>query len=586
MSNERDDQRPKPPSDRVDRADDLDGTAALPEAVEQAPRRFSPLWFVPLAAVALVVYLGIDMILSRGPTVTVTFKTAAGLSVEQTEVKYKSVTLGKVQSIELSEGEDHVVVTLRMTARARPMLTEHAQFWVVRPRLQGGIGAALQTGLETLVSGSYIELDPGDARGLKRREYTGLEQPPAIRSSEPGSTFSLRADEIGAIGVGSLILHRQVPVGEVLGVDLDPRSTRVNIRAFIRSPFDRLVVARTSFWNVSGIDVGMGAGGLHVEVASMRAIFSGGIAFQTPAQHAGDPRVAAGHAFTLLDSAKAAEVALYGEAVAYVSYFDDSVQGLSKGSPIKLFGVQVGNVTDLKLVLRPGARGSQRLAARVEYVLQPHRALSGAAAELLYPDLMRRQVADGLQVVLETSNYLTGEKALSLSYLPNAKGIEVTNEEGGPMVLPSHSGGIDTLTDTLSEVAARLNSIPYEQIGKSLQHALASVDQTVSGPELKRAIAGLATTLEEVHALAHEARSGLKPAFEKLPEIAAHLDEAVQNANAAVTNLGGNEGAFQQKAQRLLTQVADMARSVRLLADFLERHPETLLRGRQPEAKP
>jgi len=496
------------------------------------------------------------------------------------------VTLGKVASIELSGGEDHVIVHLRMDARAESMLTDKAQLWVVRPRLQGGVGAALQTGLETLVSGSYIELDPGSSRGREKHQFAGLEQPPAVRSGEPGTVFMLLAQEIGSIGPGSPILRKQVSVGEVLGVELDERTGGVNIRAFIRAPYDRMVVARTSFWNVSGIDVGMGAGGLHVEVASMRAIFSGGISFQTPAEHAHDPPVAAGHGFVLLASEDAAESVLYGEAVPYVSYFDDSIQGLSKGSAIKLFGMQVGNVTDLRLVLRPGEGGRPRLAARVDFVLQPHRALLGPAAETLYPEHMRAQVTEGLRVVLETSNYLTGEKALSLSYLPNAKGVALAQEEEGALVLPSHSGGIDTLTDTLSEVATRLNSIPYEQIGKSLQHALGSVDQTVSGPELKRAIAGLSSTLEEVQKLAHEARSGLAPAFERLPEIAAHLDEAVQNANAALTNVGGSDGAFQQKAQRLLTQVADMARSVRLLADFLERHPETLLRGREPEVKP
>jgi paraquat-inducible protein B len=347
-----------------------------------------------------------------------------------------------------------------------------------------------------------------------------------------------------------------------------------------------MVVARTCFWNVSGIDVGMGGGGLHVEVASMRAVFSGGIAFQTPPEHAREARVEAGHTFPLLESADAAELALYGEAVPYVVYVDDSVEGLSKGSPIKLFGVQVGNVSGQSLVTRPGPQARARLAARVEFVLQPHRALSGPAADMLYPQQLKQQVADGLRVVLETSNYLTGEKALSLSYLPNARGVELVQEESGATVLPSHSGGLDTLTDTLSEVAARLNSIPYEQIGKSLQHALSSVDQTVSGSDLKRAIAGLASTLDEVHALAHEARTGLAPAFERLPEIASNLDQAVKNANAALTNVGGQDGAFQQKAQRLLTQVADMARSVRLLADFLEKHPETLLRGRQPEVKP
>jgi paraquat-inducible protein B len=261
-------------------------------------------WWSRIAAALLVLYLGYDALSSRGPTVTVTFKTASGLSIEQTEVKHKSVTLGKVESIELSEGEDHVVVSLRMDARAESMLTDRAQLWVVRPRLQGGVGAALQTGLETLVSGAYIELDPGPSRGADKRKFAGLEQPPAVRSGEPGTAFVLRADEIGSIGEGSSISHRQVSVGEVLSVELDEKTGGVNIRAFIRAPYDRMVVARTCFWNVSGIDVGMGAGGLHVEVASMRAVFSGGIAFQTPlehtrsapAEHCGLPRPTRGRA--------------------------------------------------------------------------------------------------------------------------------------------------------------------------------------------------------------------------------------------------------------------------------------------------
>jgi paraquat-inducible protein B len=565
-------------------ADDQD--TQVPHAAEHVRTRISPLWLVPIAAAALVAYLGYDAIASRGPTVTVTFKTASGLSIEQTEVKHKSVTLGKVEGIELSEGEDHVLVRLRMDSRAEPMLSDSARFWVVRPRLQGGLGAALQTGLETLVSGSYIELDPGPSRGTKKRNFEGLEQPPTVRSGEPGTTFLLHADEIGPIGTGSSILHRQVSVGEVLGVELDEKTGGVNIRAFVRAPYDAMVVAQTCFWNVSGIDVGMGAGGLHVEVASMRAIFSGGISFHTPPSHAGDARVPAGHAFALLPSEHAAEIALHGEAVPYVSYFGESVQGLSKGSPIKLFGVQVGNVTGIALVLDPRSREQARLVARVEFVLQPQRALVGPAVDTLKPAQMRGQVASGLRVVLETSSYLTGEKALSLSYLPNAEHTATTREEAGVLVLPSHGGSLDSLTSSLSEVAARLNSIPYEQIGSSLQHTLGSIDKAVSGPELKSAIVNLSSTLEEVRALAHEARSGLSPAFQRLPQIAAHLDEAVQNANAALSTVGGGDGAFQQKAQRLLTQLADMARSVRLLAEFLEQHPETLLRGREPKVTP
>jgi paraquat-inducible protein B len=157
-----------------------------PRAEQRKHSRISPLWVLPVIAAGLAGCLIYQTIANHGPSITITFKTADGLSVQQTQVKHKAVTLGTVQAIELSDGEDHVVVHLKMDARAEPMLTDKAQFWVVRPRLQGGGVSALATGLETLVSGSYIELDPGAERGAEKRAFEGLEQPPAVRSGEPG----------------------------------------------------------------------------------------------------------------------------------------------------------------------------------------------------------------------------------------------------------------------------------------------------------------------------------------------------------------------------------------------------------------
>ena len=567
--------------DPAEKAEPTPGSVPIPSAVARR-RHFSPVWLAPLTALGVVLYLGYHALVSSGPTIELTFETADGLKVEQTQVKYKAVTLGTVRSIELAEGEAHVVVKVSMKARAADLLTDRARFWVVRPQLQTGALAALQSSLETLVSGSYIELDPGLERGAPSRSFQGLAQPPAVRSGAPGTTFELAASELGSIGAGSSILHKEAQVGEVLSYELDERTGDVSIRAFVRAPYDRLVQKSTCFWNASGIAVGMGAGGLRVELASMRTMISGGIAFETPTANDPGKPVQTGHRFPLFRSEAAAEVALFGEAVPYAVYFEDSIQGLSQGSPVKLFGMQVGNVTDLSVVFAPSSAGQQRLTARVYFVLQPHRALAGEAAKTLYKEAMREQVARGLQVLLETSSYLTGEKALALSYLGQGKG-RAPSEEAGVMVLPGQVSGIGAFTDTLSEVAARLNSIPYEQIGRSLNHTLSSIDHAVSGPRLERAMSELASTLEEVHALAREARAGLSPAFERLPQIAAHVDEAVKNASAVLTNVGGAEGDFQRKAQRLLTQVADMARSVRLLADYLERHPEALLRGRTPE---
>ncbi|HEX5660501.1 MAG TPA: MlaD family protein, partial [Polyangiales bacterium] len=380
----------------------------LPSAVPHKRTHLSPMWIVPLLAVGLVGYLGYRALASHGPSITVTFKTAAGLRVEQTEVKYKSVMLGTVRGIELSEDASHVTVSIDMNARAEPMLTTHASLWVVRPRLQTGGFSALQAGLETLVSGAYIELDPGTPGGERKTAFQGLEEPPIVRSSEPGTTFFLRADEIGSLGVGSPVLHRQVPVGEILGVDLSEQTGAVSIRAFVRAPSDKLVRQDTRFWNASGLDVGMGASGLHVEVASVRAMLSGGVAFETPSEAASAASAEAGHTFVLLTSEAAAEPALHGPAVPYIAFFNDSVQGLSAGSPVTMLGMQVGNVTDVQLVLDPKTR--ERLTARVAFVLQPRRALDEPTAQVLLPEPMRKQAAAGLRVVLETSSYVSGEK--------------------------------------------------------------------------------------------------------------------------------------------------------------------------------
>jgi paraquat-inducible protein B len=540
---------------------------------------------LPLLAAGLTAHVIYRAVKAHGASITVTFRTADGLRPEQTQVQYKAVPLGTVTEVELGPDARNVVVHIDMHARAEPLLTENARFWVVRPRLQAGGISALQTGLQTLVSGPYIELDPGAARGAAKRHFRGLEQPPVVRSGELGTSFALRAREIGSLGSGSVLLNRQVPVGEVVGFDLDEPSGTVTIRVFIRAPHDKLVREQTVFWNVSGLDLGMSADGLHLELSSLRTVFSGGIEFQTPARFRATERAQPGHVFALHDTEAAAELALYGEASPYVVYLHDSVQGLAPGSPVKMFGVQVGNVTELGLVPDPAPRSGRALAARVAFVLQPERALAGAASSLLRPDELGRQVAHGLRVVLETSSIVTGEKALSLAYVPGDAFTPARDEEGR-VVLPGSARGLGALTDALSDLAGRLNSIPYERIGHSLDHTLRSLDRVASDPELVRAVHHLAATLDEVRGLASDARAGLTPALSRLPAISAQIEEAVGNANAALASVAGTDGDFRRETQHMLTQVSDMARSVRLLADFLERHPEALLRGRSAQGAP
>jgi paraquat-inducible protein B len=555
----------------------------LPSAQVRHPR-ISAIWIVPILAAGLVAYLAYLTFTSRGPSIVVSFKTADGLREEQTQVKHKSVPLGTVERIELSDKADHVDVHIRMTARAEPMITDKARFWVVRPRLTNGPVAALQTGLETLLSGAYIELDPGSARGGPQEVFKGLELPPTVRSGQPGTVFVLRAAELGSLSAGAPIMLRRVSVGEVLDFELNHETGEVAVRAFVHAPHDELVRQETCFWSASGLALSMGAEGLHLQVESMRTMFSGGIAFRTPVGKEGSPRAESGHVFPLYGSEAAAEVQLHAPSIPYVAYFQDSVEGLAPGSAVQMFGLQVGNVTALDLMQDPH-EAEHNSVVRVRFVLQPQRAFPGHDGDPFGERSMREHIRRGMRVALETRSLLTGEKVLSLVYV-KGRVSEPVSEKDGTLVIPSQSHSVGALTGALSELATRLNQIPYEEIGLSLQNSLQSVESTLEGKDLKNAIVQLGKTLAEAQALAHEARAGLAPAFARLPKIAADLEQAVGHANEVLGEVGAADSELRRSTQRLMTQAGDMARSIRLLADYLQQHPETLIRGRKDQESP
>ena len=192
----------------------------------QHGHRFSLVWLIPLVAAAIGAWLAYKTYSERGPDITISFETASGLAAGKTEIRHKNVKLGTVQTVELSPDLSKVIVTARMEKWTEPQLLTTTRFWVVSPRFSlSGV-----SGLETLLSGSYIELDPG--LGKPRRDFTGLEEPPVVRSGEPGREFLLMTNRIGNIAVGSSVYFRGLTVGEVTGYELEGSTSRC---AFISS---------------------------------------------------------------------------------------------------------------------------------------------------------------------------------------------------------------------------------------------------------------------------------------------------------------------------------------------------------------
>jgi paraquat-inducible protein B len=535
---------------------DESSPSAEPTTAKVRPHgRFSPIWLIPLVAAGLVIYLGYSSIANRGETVTLILATADGLTVDQTEVKHKAVTVGTVEGIRLANDMKSVVVEIRMVGGTGAMLTDKARFWVVRPRLSAGS----LTGIETLVSGAYVEVDPGPPGGKKQREFTALAQPPGRQSDEPGKVFVLTAKRLGSLSTGSPVYYRDVEVGEVLGYDLGEGLGPVTLRVFVRDPFDRFVHAQSRFWNASGLSVTMGPEGMRVELESIQTLLSGGIAFETPNAKGQDVPADESTAFELYENKAGADNAFYRENIPYVTYFHTSVQGLSRGSPVQISGVQVGSVSDVKLVYDPAERG---MIARVAFDLQPERVLAKAAADSSVSEDVRRAFSDsGMHVTLESSSLLTGAKDLSIAYTKSKAAADLPRE-GDALVLPSDGGGIESLTASMADVAARLDKIPFEEIGAHANAVLGNVQHLVTDID-----------------------TNATPALRQLPGIFEQMSEAAKSANGALGPTGyGQNSEFQHNMEHLMREVNDAARSFRVLADYLDRHPEALIRGRASQA--
>ncbi len=543
------------------------------------------IWIIPLGAVLLVVYLAYTYWLSRGPLVTVTFQTADGLSAQKTPVKYRAVQLGIVETVTLAEDRSKVVAEIRMDERARSMLTEETRFWVVRPTLSGDL-STVTTGLKALVSGAYVAMDPGTKKGhgKPKKHFEGLPQPPNVRSDQPGTAYYLTANSLGSLGTGSPLFFWDIKVGRVLSYELLESGDRVRVRAFVEAPYDEYIVEGTRFWRSSGVQLTTGADGLEVEFESLRSLIGGGIAFRAPPKLRGAPRAAAETTFALHEDQSTAELAFYDESIPYVTYFKTSVQGLAEGSDVRMYGEKLGAVTSVALALDPSPDREGEFAVRVAFVVQPGRVLSGGEREGLRAGGIRSLSGRHLEVALETSNFLTGQKILSLRYA-SSDPERTWDEEGEALVLPGSGAGLGDLPSSMASIAQQIESIPFERIGRNLNEVLVTVNDTVGGPELKRTIVSLDAAMSEARALLREARKGMRPAFERLPKIAEKLESAVEQAEGVVGRQGyGPDSTLHRNLERMTDNVAEAARSIRILSDYLSRHPEGLISGRREDS--
>src|SRR3954470_24413946 len=264
-----------------------------PEPIPQAlpaPRsgpglgRSLPLvWLVPAVALAVGTWLAISDWLDRGTTIIISFRTAEGLQAGKTKVKYKDLEVGVITGITLAPDLTGVIATAELIKGAESRVVADTRFWVVRPRISG----STVSGLQTLLSGTYVAMDVGKSTE-RSRVFTGLEQPPAFTTDSPGRQITLRAEDAGSLDIGSPVYYRRLQVGQVAAYGLDKDGKSVNITVFINAPYHQFVTSNSRFWHASGIDMALDSEGVRIKTESLVSIAIGGLAFATPFEE-GEP---------------------------------------------------------------------------------------------------------------------------------------------------------------------------------------------------------------------------------------------------------------------------------------------------------
>jgi paraquat-inducible protein B len=540
--------------------------------------RFNLIWLIPIVTVLLGAYLAWHTWSQRGPTITITFHAGEGLIAGQSHIKHKDVDLGLVTRVALSPDASHVIVTAEMKREADPFLTEGARFWVVTPRLFAG----QISGLDTLVSGAYIELLPAaEAGGNRATTFTGLENPPVLTSNTPGRTFLLDADRVGSVSVGSPIFYRDLEVGTVLGWDLKDMAKRVVIHAFVRAPYDSYVHSGSRFWNASGVSIKLGAQGVQVELESIKALLLGGVAFETTDEALATPAATADQSFTLYANHQAANEASFRRRVPVLGYFTGSLAGLAPGSPVTFRGLKIGTVTGIGMEYDPK---TDTMRTPVHYEIEPERfANIGALDKGGTPlDRARFLVEHGLRAEIASSNLLLGQSEIALEFVPGAPAATVY-VEGNAVVLPTVQGGFTDLQRQVNAVLTKVNEIPFKELGDNLNSLIVGMNSLTNGPEMQHSLKSLAATLTQTNELMVRLNKGSEPLLRRLPAMADDLSATLANTNKLVSSANtayGDNSKFYRDLDRLLLQLDDAVQSIRVLADLLSRHPEALIRGR------
>jgi len=504
-------------------------------------------WILPILALIVSGWLIYKSVSEKGPVITISFPTAEGLEVDKTKIKFLDVEVGKVTAIGINADLKTIQVTAQMNSSAANYLKETTRFWVVKPQ----VGLAGVSGLGTLLSGAYIAIKPGDGR--PRENFNELTAAPVLKTNTEGQQFILETTNLGSLRPGTPINFHGIGVGEVVNHEFSATDDSIKLTIFINAPYDQFVRKNTRFWIDSGLDLSASANGFKVRTGPLISLFSGGIAFRASPQDTVADIQGKNSKFHLYENYEQSTEVIYDNILKYVMYFNGSVRGLTEGAPVQLRGFPIGKVTDISLELDEKT-AEVRIPVMVE--LEPDRIREiNNQPRFSDKDMMDQLIKKGLRAQLQTGSLITGQLLVDLDFYPKTKLVLSANNSSAFPEFPTTNSSLDEFAHSAQTIMDKIAKLPLEDLTTEANNTLKSL-QTTSKAATEMLVSAKQTlgTTDKTMSSAQQILSALEPG-----------------------------STMHYELDKLLQELTQAASSVKQLSDYLEQHPESLIRGKKEE---
>lgn len=542
-----------------------------PEIKKERGGGISAVWIVPIIAALIGGAVAYQSLANQGPLVEIEFEAAKGIAASKTQIKHKDVVIGIVEDVRFGDGLESVIVSARLDNEIEPYLGDTTDFWVVSANISG----TDLSGLGTILSGSYIEVDWSGPPSQRQRKFAGLAKRPLSPPSAEGSHLNMQSSRAGSVDVGSPVYFRGIRVGQVESRELNMDNLSIDYSLFVEAPHNALISRATHFWNVSGVSVETNTDGLSVNFASLQSLLGGGVEFGDIGINVSSTQLTNDHVFTLFEDEEAAIENQYTNpdeaGIRFMVEFDDSVAGLEPGAPVEWQGIRIGTVNDLRLDLTadPGAR-----VVNVILELQPGRIGLAFSTPEDAQASMQDWVTSGMRVRLATGNILTGKKLIRFVDSIGTENVTIDFDTPIPR-LPTAPSNLNAITQDAEQLVQNLAELPLEDLVVSAVRLLDNTNALVANPDLQDLPGELNSTLASFDSVAGR----LSVASENLPTLIENLIEIADAGENTLTGLSPDSQLYVDLSGAV-RDLRDAARSLSALAARLEEQPNSLLTGR------